>query len=827
MRNFRAWPTTIFVPLVILIIYFFLQGNQGEALHVTRDGQFMYVALGEYGAFQYYELRTAVSYSGVNVLTNPNSKLKKFTLNRKPLDKSQLKIDQPVNEIAVPKADIDKVIFEGNKLYLLNRNEGMRILDNGDRNNPKQIAAVPFYDIRNIAFYQGLAFVAAGGNGIYILDLSNPNAVQYLAHTSTPCEALNILPASFEITEALPEDSKIKTKTTIQYLAYVACGERGVIVLDYQNSSKNPRQVTEIYEFSTAGYAYDLFLKDSYLFVANGTAGIRVYDTFGLEPDRPTDLGVMDTPGTAMQVIFHNNHLFIADGDNGLYIARFDHTTTSAVFSETHSFPVNGGVSNLEVSKDLAFLTSGYQGIHIVEIANPSRPILRRSFETPGLATSAQILAALVNPDLRTPKIWESSKDIVKELLFVSLALFLWGFLFVPLTQPFHSFNSLVNSIFQYAIYLLGSSGRVVFVENGQVMSPLAVHEVSHYRPLIMDNASAGLILDQDGELRVAGPGLDLLRPHEALVKLASLPPRNFIFGPADEDPFAPPQEDEDQLSARQRALRRLETSGTTRDGIEVVPNIIVDFRVKAGAATRASPYGYHPTYAFQALRRDFAASKLSVDYQPGGPLDHMPGELAAQAWRFYLAHFTLTELFSIIPDQTSLPGPNPVYGLEQTIAWVNQYLTQQYVDEIGEDGWPTGQLRLSEAYNELEQAGLQVQRVWIVALKIAPDQAIEHLSNWEATWQAKLSEEKAALDARYRENQGLSRQRGLLDFMRWTLKPLQEGLARYKALPQRFLYLNRSVHLLVSGTRQMGGIQPADKLKLDEMVDWLERSLD
>ena len=831
MRNLRAWWTTLFIPLVILILYLLLQGTQGEALHVTRDGRFMYVALGEIGTFQLYEVRTDVNYSSVNVTPNPNSRLIKMARNKKPLDKSQLKVRLPLNEISISKADIAKIIVEGNFLYLLNPNEGFIIIDNEDRNNPKQIARIPFYDIRDLAFYQGLAFIAAGSNGVYILDLSNPNAVQYLAHTSTPCEALNILPTSFEVTESGAgtgtDEVKLQNKITKQYLAFVACSEQGVIVLNYLNVSKEPRQVVEVNKIQTGGFAYDVTFKDSFLFVANGAAGIQVYDTFGLNPGHPIHLGVMDTPGIARQVIFHNNHLFIADGAEGLYIARFAYNSGIAVFSETHSFKVNGGVSSLDVSKDIAFLTSGIHGTHLVDVANPSKLNLRQSFETPGLATTAEILAAVINPQLRSPKIWASVKDMIKELLFVSLALIVWGFLFVPLTQPFHSIKSLVNSIQQYGLYLLDMSGRVVFVENGQVMSPLAMQEISRYRPLILDNASAGLILDQEGELRVVGPGMDLLYPHQALVKLTSLRPRNFIYGPADEDPFEPQQEEEDQFMARQRALRRLETSGTTRDGVEVVPNIVIEFHVKGQPVSGGAPFGYHPAYAFQALRREFAASKISVGYQPGGPMDHLPGELAAQAWRFYLASFSLAELFSPISDDTGVLNPNPLSGLEQTINRVNQYLTRQYVDEVGEDGQPTGQLRLSEAYNELEQAGMEVQRVWIVNLRIEPDAAKEALRIWQNTWQVSVQEESAALEARYRENQGINLQRGQIDFVRRTTKPLQEGMRRYKALPQQFLYLNRSVHLLVRGTREMGGLQPADQLKLDEMLDWLERSLD
>jgi len=58
-------------------------------------------------------------------------------------------------------------------------------------------------------------------------------------------------------------------------------------------------------------------------------------------------------------------------------------------------------------------------------------------------------------------------------------------------------------------------------------------------------------------------------------------------------------------------------------------------------------------------------------------------------------------------------------------------------------------------------------------------------------------------------------------------MQPLQEGMQRYRELPDQFLYLNRSLYLLIRGTRSMSRISPSDKLQLEKILEWLEGNLD
>jgi hypothetical protein len=202
-----------------------------------------------------------------------------------------------------------------------------------------------------------------------------------------------------------------------------------------------------------------------------------------------------------------------------------------------------------------------------------------------------------------------------------------------------------------------------------------------------------GLVRDSQGSLHIAVPGTSRLYPGEALVETIDLQSRTFIFGPADEDPFEPQQPNEDEIMARHRARRRAETQAFTQDGAEIVPNIIVDFRVKSTSYSGAAPFGFHSGYAFQALRQEYAADKTFVEgHHPSSSLNGLPGMLAVRAWREVLPYFTLTT-FSPLDGNKGLAGQRPKFGFEFIVDCVNQLLRQQFVMKLTAwtPDWKTG----------------------------------------------------------------------------------------------------------------------------------------
>jgi len=830
----RARSITLLVCLGILIIYLSLQGEQGHVVNITRDELYYYLSMGEYGSFQTYELRRLRPQPQLIAVQLPIELQKKVFTYSVPLDKSQLILSQPAGELRLKPGDVTRTVVQNNTLYAIDYNRGVSIYDITQRSFPVKIGEFSFFGIRDLVFFDQIAFAAAGKSGVYILDLSVPGQFQVLGHYDTGGTVETVYPVYFNLGEmkiqTSAENGQVQEQQMKLYLAFVADGEAGYVVLDFKTGDRVYREMTLVRAENTPGHVYDIDYGDSYLFLADGNGGIRIYDIFasGFDPTRPIFVNAIQTPGIAYQVVFHQGKLLIADGNGGMVIAGLQSQDSiqpqSLVIHSTTEFP--SVVTSLSASKDVV-LVGGRTGSYLVDISNSTHPVRKTYLETPGMASVSQILSVLFTPSLWTEKVTSSMLNMLKEILLGFLVLLLALLVFVSFILPGWSIHSVVYSLSTFSQFLWGRAGMAVLVEDGEIQTDPFLHDQNTRRPLIVDNASAGLVQDRNGGFKLVQPGTNLLEAGEALVKIMDLRPRTFIFGPADEDPFEPQMPDEDEILARHRARRRLETNAFTRDEIEIVPNIIVDFQVKSGPSSPAAPFGFQPEYVFQALRKEYAVDKNYMEGRQSGGLNRLPGELAVKAWREYVPLYSLESLFSPMEGFYSPGEQGRQYGLEFVIECVNRFLKQEFVAEVDQDGRLTGNQVFSEAFNELEQAGLEVSRVWILNPRINPAQADLFLKTRLEMWFSSLQEFRQQVEARYQEIEAESHQQALIEFTRSSIHTLAEGMNRYQDLPEEYLFLNKSLYLLLRGTRSLSRLTTAEKLQLDQLLVWLERDLE
>ncbi|HEX2998311.1 MAG TPA: hypothetical protein VHP14_26030, partial [Anaerolineales bacterium] len=120
---------------------------------------------------------------------------------------------------------------------------------------------------------------------------------------------------------------------------------------------------------------------------------------------------------------------------------------------------------------------------------------------------------------------------------------------------------------------------------------------------------------------------------------------------------------------------RRKRVSAWMRDGIEVIPNISVSFRVNTGFPKEGQPgsrFGYRTGVTKkdkenekrdkEAIRRVILGEGINPSAVQDSPRrrvawNELPGALAADLWREYAAKFTLDQFFQ--PDQL-VPPPAP-----------------------------------------------------------------------------------------------------------------------------------------------------------------------
>ena len=193
--------------------------------------------------------------------------------------------------------------------------------------------------------------VAAGTNGLKILDVTTATAPTVYATLATTC-AYGVFT---DVGEAFAAN-----------YAYVADGASGLRVVDISSPGSASIEGT----YNTSGTAYDVYVRGSYAYVADGASGLQIIDIS--DPASPILTGTYNTTGDSRGVYVRGRHAFVADGTNGtrglLQIINAS-SPASPTLRATVDLPVGSCAYDLYVKGRYVYVACGTAGLQIVEIS--------------------------------------------------------------------------------------------------------------------------------------------------------------------------------------------------------------------------------------------------------------------------------------------------------------------------------------------------------------------------------------------------------------------------------------------------------------------------
>ena len=283
--------------------------------------------------------------------------------------------------------------------------------------------------------------------------------------------------------------------------------------------------------------------------------------------------------------------------------------------------------------------------------------------------------------------------------IFVDLAcifpllLVLWLAFFAQFVLPVRTFYDRQKIFERLVTYLLGGHGPALFIENGQIKEHTGERLKQGPGVLWLDSASAAVTRTPVSIMQTIGPGVHFIKRGETIAGTVDLHVQSQLIGPKETDkPFAPRREDQTKEEWDQVQDRRKQVSALTRDGIEVIPNISVAFRVSTGFPKERQPgsrFGYRTGVRRSdrhneekdkdAIRRAILAEGINPNAVADSPRrrvawNELPAALAVDVWREYVAKFTLDQLFQptqLVPPAASvaaLPTEEEIDPLSQPI---------------------------------------------------------------------------------------------------------------------------------------------------------------
>jgi hypothetical protein len=249
---------------------------------------------------------------------------------------------------------------------------------------------------------------------------------------------------------------------------------------------------------------------------------------------------------------------------------------------------------------------------------------------------------------------------LIVDAFIFGLGLLLWLAFFAQFVLPVKTFKERQQIFDRLMAHLSNSHGPAIFVENGRTRESHGERLKKGPGVLWLDSASAVVTRSATKFENTFGPGVHFTKRGESIASTVDLHSQVQGLGPREfEDSFAPKKEEQSDEEFKQIQKRRLEVSAWTRDGIEVVPNISVVFKIDS-TPTKEDEEGSRFGFDEESVRKAITGEGIN----PGAPSDaprhrvawnQLPALIAADLWREYLSKFTLAELFEV-----SQPGSRP-----------------------------------------------------------------------------------------------------------------------------------------------------------------------
>jgi len=261
------------------------------------------------------------------------------------------------------------------------------------------------------------------------------------------------------------------------------------------------------------------------------------------------------------------------------------------------------------------------------------------------------------------------------------ILLFFWISFFAQFVLPVKTRDDRKKVISGLFTDLFGGHGPALFIENGDIKEHSGERLKKGPGVIWLDSASAAVTRTAVKIKQVLGPGVHFIDSGEYIASTVDLHVQTQTLGLREgDDPFGEHGENDEELDEDVESAidRKKMVAAITRDGIEVIPNITIRFRVDTGFPRDGEPgsrFGYRIGFSKRSRENedlDKDAIKRAVLGESVNPnmvsdstrrrvaWNELPASLAVDLWREYAAKFTLDDLFNPVKLAPDIPASAP-----------------------------------------------------------------------------------------------------------------------------------------------------------------------
>ncbi len=297
--------------------------------------------------------------------------------------------------------------------YIAAGEQGLRIIESHKR-KPQLVGQFQANDaVLDVALSgNGLAFVAAGNNGLVVLNVENPAqplwlgshqklgraikvsadkhrvavlndaGIVFLLDCKNPVEPTTI--GTYRSPRALLDISLLGSPIGAEVYGL---GNDTLSIINFD--AEAPQLSNEGLDFGQGvnfGGERRVFIDNKLAYVADWFSGIHIYDLS--DPKLPRLLSSFHTPGSPKGMIVRDGVAFVPDDDHGLQIIDISDPTSPQLLSHLQT---RGLGYTPRLVGDLLYMASHHGGFQIIDVNDVRNPRQIGEFDTPGKAWSLEV----------------------------------------------------------------------------------------------------------------------------------------------------------------------------------------------------------------------------------------------------------------------------------------------------------------------------------------------------------------------------------------------------------------------------------------------------
>jgi hypothetical protein len=301
--------------------------------------------------------------------------------------------------------DSRRLVYQNGTIYLADGSGGFKIIQASPL---ESMAAMSFsHSVQDVAVSGDYAFLAVDKLGLISVDISNPSNPVARDTADTPGEAYGVSvrgnmafvadrsqgvwavditsPQMMDVTgQWTTEPNSIHLSDITLDIgaetAYLSDEGYGLRVIDLTN-------MTQKTALNTGGDAFSLFIDQNYVYLADGTFGLKKIDVAVVPPDQ---VDSVISGGEAKDVIFTPDYCYVAGGEGGIWILDHESLHDGQVSMIVHWDTDNA--QGLAIKNSVLMIADGPGGLLFYNITNPASPQYVTRIQTAGEMLDVTVL---------------------------------------------------------------------------------------------------------------------------------------------------------------------------------------------------------------------------------------------------------------------------------------------------------------------------------------------------------------------------------------------------------------------------------------------------